>query len=102
MTVYAQLILQAIGTGYRLRVPFDHDNSPATLVDAGSDNSEAPKLSKYHIVRPAIGPLEAEAVKELLVSNNLWRITENQHGQRYGWRDIGLDGTKADFYCMIQ
>lgn len=100
MTVYSNLVLTAIGTGYRLRVP--HDGSPVTLVDSGSDNPKAAGLSPHHMVRPEIGPLDRDSVEELLASNLLHLMAKNWVGQRVGWIVMGLDGTKADFYSLRQ
>lgn len=90
MTVYARLVLEAIGVGFRLRVP--HDGGRAMLV------CSYPELPK----REDIGPLEAAPVRELLQSGILHKLTKGRDGNRYGWAELGLDGTDADLYAMTQ
>lgn len=101
MTVYAQLIMEAIGRGRRLRVVKNSVHG-ATLVNNYAD--WRPPHVPRHLVStaPVIGPLDASAVAELLELGVLTKLTEHQQDQRVGWRDIGLDGSKADFYVCIQ
>jgi hypothetical protein len=103
MTVYAKLILEAIGAGMRLRVP--HDGGPASLVHAFSDFKPKDAVAPpFHGDHGSIGPLAFEPVTELLTGGMLWKLAERRthDDQRMGWREKGLDGTKADFYCMCQ
>lgn len=87
----ARLVLDLIGSGFRLRVPFDRDGQSgvdsATVV-----NPRLPGI-KLEVSRPF--------VEELLKSQLLYRITEEPNGNRAGWRDSGLDGENAAFYCMV-
>ena len=96
MTVYAQLILDSIGTGRKLRIP--KSGEPASLVDSYYRSDPRPLI----FLRKPIEPLEPKAVEELLKSGLLYRLTERGEGARYGWRDMFLDGSKADFYVMVQ
>lgn len=91
LSTYAQLILECIAKGFRLRVPY---NSPAELV-------VLPYL-KGSTMSDSIGPLEREPVKELIFSGVLQKLTKEDVHQRMGWESLGFDGTKADFYCMVQ
>lgn len=106
-TGYAQLIHHAMGTCKRLRIA--HDGSGCTLVDDWSDFGKPDEFTasrdKLEIPRP-IGPLDRAPVDELLESGLLHKYTEHRLGDekawRAGWREKGLDGTKADFYCLAQ
>lgn len=93
-TGYAQLIYHAMGTGKRLRIA--HDGSGCTLVDDPA----------REYIAPPIGPLDRAPVDELIESGLLYQYTEHRVGDetlwRAGWRQKGLDGTKADFYCLRQ
>lgn len=103
MTVYAQLILNAIGNGLRLRSPRDK-NEPCSLVDNYSDFGK-PTYDKYwtrKLIKPTITPLDADAVREVLATGLLCPLTENQINQRMGWRQLGIDGSKADIFVFIQ
>jgi hypothetical protein len=95
VTVYAQLILDSIATGRKLRIA--HSGEPASLVDSHYKSDPGPRPP----LRNPIAPLDREAVKELLESGLLYRLTEHGEGQRYGWRDMLLNGNKADFYVMV-
>lgn len=88
MTAYARLVVEAIGHGFRLRVPFD--GTAAELVNS------------YRVEEAIIGPLDASVVSELLNSGLLHRLAEHPEGSRVGWRGQGLNGEKAAFYCMVQ
>lgn len=103
MTVYAQLILNAIGSGLRLRAPHDI-NEPYSLVDNYSDFGK-PEHDKYwqrSFIKPTIGPLDRDAALEVLATGLLTPLTENQINQRMGWRQLGIDGDKANIYVFIQ
>lgn len=97
MTIYATLILECMGSGFRLKIPLD--KSPAYLVDEFTDFGKKPP---HWTVRNPIGPLDESPVKELLESGLLGVITKNASNQRRGWMDMGLNGKKADFYALMQ
>jgi hypothetical protein len=97
--------MEAIGNGMRLRIAKD-GFTPAALVTNYSDAPPTGKEAEYFhasMVR-SIGPLDNDAVQELLNNQTpgerLHCLSENQSGQRRGWSQMGLDGTKADFYVM--
>ena len=87
----AKMVLDMIGNGFRLRIPFDRDGQ------AGIDSAT--------VVNPHLRGIKLEVsrpyVEELLESQLLYRITEKPNGNRAGWRDSGLDGENAAFYCMV-
>jgi hypothetical protein len=96
MSVYAKLILDSIGSGRKLRIP--HDGKAASLVDSHYKSDPCPRSP----LRKPIEPLNPKAVEELLKSGLLYRLTEHGEGARYGWRDMLLNGNKADFYVGVQ
>jgi len=111
MTVYAKLILESIALGMRLRIPHRVAGAAtdASLVDAFYDfgrphtgNKTVDDSWRQSHIRPAIGPLDPEPVAELLASGLLWKLTKDRVDERFGWMERGLDGKKADFYCLVQ
>lgn len=92
----ARAIVRYLGTGFKLRVP--HDGSMAELV--------SPEGSSKTVEDPV--------VKELISSGQVHKLTElgeppirseerkRARGWRCGWREIGLDGSTADWYLLTQ
>jgi hypothetical protein len=100
LSVYNRLVMEAMGRGFRLRIPFDQ--SAPSLVDPGRPSFKTPRGDHVHAVDSReIGPLDSSEIADLLNSGLLGKLTENQVDQKRGWRDMGLDGRKADFYAMI-
>ena len=89
---YAQLILECIAHGMRLRVPHNKNEDISLVVLPYFKGS----------MSDSIGPLDIEPVEELLSNGVLWKLTEEAVNQRMGWKGLGFDGDKADFYCMVQ
>jgi hypothetical protein len=98
----AQEILKEIGAGMRLKVP-RAAGAPAMLVARYSDFlPQGHYLIREGEPRASIGPLDPAAVSEAIASGALFKMTEDIIGARQGWRDIGIDGSAADVYCMVQ
>ena len=112
LSLVARLMLAVMGDGYVLKVPVD--DSPAFFVDRYSDDAGQIPTFKgssgasypVHYVRESIGPLEDAPVKELIHSGLLHKMVKDRigdkHSWRMGWKEMGLDGEKADLYTLMQ
>lgn len=86
----AQNALAQIGKGFRLRIP--HDGTAPTLVYG---------YPKDPTRKPAPVDVSAAVASELLGSGVMYKLTRDGVGQRGGWFANGLDGARADFYCLV-
>lgn len=84
LTPIARLILHAVHTGYKLRVTSGTDE-PSSLV--------WPRMPEREI-----GPLDDDPVREVLLCGELRQMRRDNIDNRIGWGQMGLDGTKANFY----
>ncbi len=95
-------VLGLMGYGWRLRLP--HDGSQATLVVEQSDLEPIPV--PYHIVGRILYRSPKEWTRErarMLRRFDKEDVAAKDGGSGWiGWQSLGLDGDKADFYCMLQ
>lgn len=86
----AQQLFRDIGRGTPLRMPHDVSKT-AALVD-----------TPHWQLGYEEQPVSRAIAQELIEANVLHKLTEHQIGSRSGWREMGLDGTVADFWVHIR
>lgn len=86
----AGLALAAISRGMILRI--DHADGSASLVESHA---------RYGKNRPSV-PVPDFIAKELLESGRFTVLTADRFNHKIGWKELGLDGSTADFFLCVQ
>lgn len=95
----ARLVSELIGIcGYVLRI--DHGSCKATLLDTPSLRGHRKRYGQTEITRAPSCDVPEEVANELIESGAVSMLTEFEENWRYGWRDIGVDGTGCNLYLM--
>jgi len=82
-----------------MRVPHD-DAEPATIVQR--QNLPAHIFTAEEWRQPERRILDAATRDEILNSGLVGLLTKRRHMSKIGWEEAGLDGTQAEYWCLIQ
>ncbi len=95
----ARLVSELIGIcGYALKI--EHRTGKATLVDTPFPRGERKRYGQVKITRTVSCDVPGEVVNELIEKEAVSMLTEFTENSRFGWRDIGVDGTDCNVYLM--
>lgn len=92
-------ILQLISNGGALRIPYN-DSEFSTVVKRANIPSEFFTLDDWNFTDRLI--VKPKILTELLNSAMLGLLTRKRHFDKIGWEELGLDGTKAEFWLLLQ
>lgn len=81
-----------IGQGFRLRVPHNKDEG-ASLEDGIFEFIRQERRQSI--------PIERDAARRFIESGWMHKMDRDDINGRGGWKNSGLDGDVADFYCMV-
>jgi hypothetical protein len=101
MTV--QDVIAKMGEGQPLRVPY---NNATFAPDSGAI------LAAGHRPGSIAIPIPRELALAVIASGQVHKLTQfgeppveqrqRHEGYRCGWRELGWDGSNADYYCLMQ
>ena len=89
-------VLDEMGHGMRLRI--SHEGAAEIVKDPksfayGSACGPWVAFCENH-------PVDADTVRFLLNSWMIYKLSEYRDNGKIGWREAGMDGEKADWYCL--